>query len=282
MVKPIERVLRSGLFGPWGAPRHRARRAAARSQPGERTAWGLDSFVFFPNFMLLIWKPNWVLTYHYWPTSYNTHIFEGTLLLRPPKNARRTAGAGAGRRHVQGVRLQDGNTLEATQSMLEVPHAGQEVPAQRPGGPAAAPAPHRAQLRATTEQAPAAKRHPRRCEPRNSRDEHDPPRPVLAQFADLQSYAEWALPTERERYQKRIASTMDELQAFYDAAFPRMEEALTYLEQYSMDDLPDDATNLLWLYCALVTVSFPVEVWRQPRRARRHGSTFDAVLEPAV
>ena len=32
--------------------------------------------------MMLVWKPNWYLTYHYWPTSYNTHIFEGTLLLR--------------------------------------------------------------------------------------------------------------------------------------------------------------------------------------------------------
>ena len=32
MVKPIERVLRSGLFGPWDAPRHR--RAAAGPQPG--------------------------------------------------------------------------------------------------------------------------------------------------------------------------------------------------------------------------------------------------------
>jgi hypothetical protein len=103
-----------------------------------------------------------------------------------------------------------------------------------------------------------------------------------AEFADLASFSAWALPTERERYNKRIASTMDELQAFYDAAFPRFEAAATYLEQFSMDALPDDAKHLLWLYCALVTVSFPVEVWRQPRVPDSGASSFDAVVEPAV
>jgi hypothetical protein len=103
-----------------------------------------------------------------------------------------------------------------------------------------------------------------------------------SQFAELQPFAEWALATERARYAKRVASTMDELQAFYDTAFPRMEEAMAYLEQYSMDDLPEDATNLLWLYLALVTVSFPVEVWRQPRVPDSGASTFDAVFEPAI
>ena len=38
MVKPIERTLRSGLFGPWDAPRHR--RAAAGPQPGPAPGLG--------------------------------------------------------------------------------------------------------------------------------------------------------------------------------------------------------------------------------------------------
>jgi hypothetical protein len=103
-----------------------------------------------------------------------------------------------------------------------------------------------------------------------------------ADFADLEPFAEWAIPTERARYDKRVASTMPELQAFYGAAFPRMEAALSYLEQFSMDELPEDGKHLLWLYCALVTVSFPVEVWRQPRVPDSGASSFDAVLEPAV
>ena len=103
-----------------------------------------------------------------------------------------------------------------------------------------------------------------------------------ADFADLEPFADWGLPTERERYAKRLSSTMDELQAFYDAAFPRFEAAATYLEQYSMDALPDDAKQLLWLYCALVTVSFPVEAWRQPRVPDSGASSINAVVEPAI
>jgi hypothetical protein len=107
--------------------------------------------------------------------------------------------------------------------------------------------------------------------------------PVLPdEFADLEAFADWAIPTERARYAKRLASTMDELQALYDAAFPRLEAATAYLGQFDVDALPDDAKRLLWLYCALVTVSFPVEVWRQPRVPDSGAASFDAVLEPAV
>jgi hypothetical protein len=102
------------------------------------------------------------------------------------------------------------------------------------------------------------------------------------EFHDLEPFADWAIPTEKARFDKRLASTMDELQAFYDAAFPRMEDALTYLDDFALDDLPEDAKRLLWLYCALVTVSFPVEVWRQPRVPDSGASSFDAVIEPAV
>jgi hypothetical protein len=101
-------------------------------------------------------------------------------------------------------------------------------------------------------------------------------------FADLEPYAGWAIPTERARYAKRLSSTMDELQAFYDAALPRMEAATAYLERYDVNDLPDDAKRLLWLYCALVTVSFPVEVWRQAKVPDSGSTTLDAAVEPAV
>ena len=101
-------------------------------------------------------------------------------------------------------------------------------------------------------------------------------------FADLEPFAEFALPTERERYAKRVECDMARLQAFYDAAFPRLEEAIAYLDQYELDALPDDAQNLMWLYCALVTVSFPVEVWRQPRVPDAGASSFDEVGAPAI
>jgi phenylpropionate dioxygenase-like ring-hydroxylating dioxygenase large terminal subunit len=117
MVKPIERVLRSGLFGPWDAPDFGDMPPGIN--PSRHKAWGIDSFVFFPNFMLLVWKPNWVLTYHYWPTSYNTHIFEGTCYFVPPKNASERLAQELAVVTFKEYALQDGNTLEATQSMLE-------------------------------------------------------------------------------------------------------------------------------------------------------------------
>ena len=108
------------------------------------------------------------------------------------------------------------------------------------------------------------------------------PNTLPSDFVDLEPFADWAIPTEKARYDKRVASTMDQLQAFYDAAFPRMEDAMSYLDQLDLHALPDDAKRLLWLYCALVTVSFPVEVWRQPRVPDSGASSFDAVVEPAV
>ena len=71
--------------------------------------------------MMLIWKPNWYLTYHYWPTSYNTHIFEGTLYFVPPTNAYERLQQELAVVTFKEYSLQDGNTLEATQSMLETP-----------------------------------------------------------------------------------------------------------------------------------------------------------------
>jgi hypothetical protein len=102
------------------------------------------------------------------------------------------------------------------------------------------------------------------------------------EFSDLEPFAGWAVPTERARYAKRLASSMDDLQAFYDAAMARFEDAATFLEQFDMDALPDDAQRLLWLYCALVTVSFPVEVWRQPKVPDSGSTELNAVAEPAV
>src|SRR4051794_24629455 len=101
-------------------------------------------------------------------------------------------------------------------------------------------------------------------------------------FADLEPYAGWALPTERDRYNKRLASSMDELQEFYDVAFPRLEGSVDYLKSVSLDDISDEDRNLLWLFESLVTVSFPVEVWRQPRVPESGAAEFNATVEPAV
>lgn len=99
-------------------------------------------------------------------------------------------------------------------------------------------------------------------------------------FADLEPFADWALPSERDRFAKRVESSMDELQAFYDAAFPRMADATEYLKGVQLAGISEADRNLLWLFCSLVTVSFPVEVWRQPRVPDAGASSVDVVVEP--
>ena len=75
---------------------------------------------------------------------------------------------------------------------------------------------------------------------------------------------------------------MDELQAFYDAVFPRLGDIIDHLDGFELRALPDDATRLLWLSYSLVNVSFPVEVWRQPRVPDSGAAALDVVVEPAV
>ncbi|MET9388653.1 hypothetical protein ABZY09_48865, partial [Streptomyces sp. NPDC002928] len=83
-------------------------------------------------------------------------------------------------------------------------------------------------------------------------------------------------------YAKRIASTMDELDAFYSVAFPLLQSSREYLEQVSLEDICEQDKRLLWVFCALVTVAFPVEAWRQPRVPDSGPSSIDAILEPAI
>jgi hypothetical protein len=83
-------------------------------------------------------------------------------------------------------------------------------------------------------------------------------------FADLESYVAWALATERERNQKRLSSTMEELQAFYNALLPRMETIIEYLNQFPLDAMPADAQRLMDMTLSLAEVSTAVELFKQP------------------
>jgi hypothetical protein len=107
--------------------------------------------------------------------------------------------------------------------------------------------------------------------------------PILpTEFAELEPFADWSLETEAERYAKRLSNTLDEIQAFYDAAFPRLDDAMTYLDQFDFTALPQSATRLLWLCYSLVNASFPVEVWRQPRVPDSGAASMDMLIQPAV
>jgi hypothetical protein len=103
-----------------------------------------------------------------------------------------------------------------------------------------------------------------------------------SEFAALEPFSEWVLESERERYSKRLASSMAEMQAFYDAAFPLLEQASDHLDKFPLSELPEQERNLLLLMFSLVNVSFPVEVWKQARVPDSGAAYMDLVVEPKV
>ena len=109
-----------------------------------------------------------------------------------------------------------------------------------------------------------------------------PAPPLPDEFAALSRFAgRWSLPTEPERWARRHESTIEEMRELYEAMFPRVEAALAYCDRSPLDELPADARNLLHLVFSFVMVSFPVEVWDDPRIPDVGQVTLDRVGAPS-
>jgi hypothetical protein len=100
------------------------------------------------------------------------------------------------------------------------------------------------------------------------------------EFADLEQFSQWCLATEPERFEKRLASSMAEMQAFYDAITPLAEDAISFCDKFALDDMPDDVLNLMHLLYSMIMVSFPVECWRQARVPDSGAARLDCLSEP--
>jgi hypothetical protein len=99
-------------------------------------------------------------------------------------------------------------------------------------------------------------------------------------FADLEKFSDWILATEQERYAKRLDSSMDDMQEFYDAGMERIEAALDYCDKFDLYELPDDVRALMYLLQSLIMVSFPIEVWKQPRVLDSGAAWVETVKQP--
>jgi hypothetical protein len=103
-----------------------------------------------------------------------------------------------------------------------------------------------------------------------------------AEFSHLERFAsKWCLATEAERYAERLASSMDDMQAFYDATMACGEEAIAYCDQFPLDEMPDQVVNLMCLLYSLIAVSFAVECWSQPRVPDTGAAYLDLIVGPA-
>jgi hypothetical protein len=101
-----------------------------------------------------------------------------------------------------------------------------------------------------------------------------------SEFSDLEPFNGWCLASEPERYAKRMASSMADMQAFYDAITARAEDALAYCDKFSLDDMPEDVLNLMHLLYSMITVAFPAESWKQPRVPDSGAAVIECVSEP--
>jgi hypothetical protein len=109
------------------------------------------------------------------------------------------------------------------------------------------------------------------------------PRMLPTEFSSLEPFANrWCLATESERYAERLGSSMEDLQALYDAAMSCGEEAIAYCDQFPLDEMPEDVINLMRLLYSFIVVSFAIECWSQPRVPDSGAASLDLIVEPAI
>ena len=102
-----------------------------------------------------------------------------------------------------------------------------------------------------------------------------------AEFADLEPFAAtWCLADEPSRWERRLATSVEDMRAFYDACFPRAEEAIGYCDKFDLDALPEEASNLLNLLFSFALVSYPIEVRDQPLPIDTGNARIDRIREP--
>jgi nitrite reductase/ring-hydroxylating ferredoxin subunit len=114
---PIERATRSGVVGPWTTP-DLGEELPPGINPGRVEPWGIDNFQIFPNVEILFYR-GWYLIYRYWPTSHNTHRFEGSLCFQPARNVRERVEHEMAAVMFKDFALQDAGMLAGTQTALE-------------------------------------------------------------------------------------------------------------------------------------------------------------------
>jgi hypothetical protein len=95
----------------------------------------------------------------------------------------------------------------------------------------------------------------------------NPPERALSQASsELDVFCErWCLDNSQSRNAERIAASMDDIRAFYDAATMHAESALNHLSTLQLGALSEQDGNLLRLMLSLAEVGPAVEWFNQPR-----------------
>lgn len=85
------------------------------------------------------------------------------------------------------------------------------------------------------------------------------------EFRNLENcVSAWALPEYNARWQKRLGSSYQELQAFYDRLQPQMPAIIEFLNERPLKTLTPEEQSLLHLAEAFMEVSIAVEYFHAP------------------
>lgn len=81
-------------------------------------------------------------------------------------------------------------------------------------------------------------------------------------FADLLPFMDWSLHNADLRQQKRRESTTEEMQTFYDAILPRIEDILAVVNEYKLGELPEEYRALYDMALSLAEIAAHVELYK--------------------
>ena len=113
---PAQSIFKGSLYGPAIAPDIGPR--GELSNPGRLEGWGMDTWQLYPNFVVLTWSQNYIITYQYWPLSPDSHRFLMDYYFVPPKTASERLTHEMVMAVAKDFALQDANVLEATQRRI--------------------------------------------------------------------------------------------------------------------------------------------------------------------
>ena len=84
-------------------------------------------------------------------------------------------------------------------------------------------------------------------------------------FSDLKEFMdEWGYADAHLRLNKRSNAGFSDIKKFYDAIVPRLEEIIEFLNQFPVDDIPEEYRPLAYLALAACEVDDPVNIWNSP------------------
>ena len=73
--------------------------------------------------------------------------------------------------------------------------------------------------------------------------------------------AEWGNADAHQRLSKRSDADYSDIKKFYAAVVPRLEQIMEFLNQYPVNDIPDQFKPLAYMALATCEVDDPVNIW---------------------